>query len=125
MSETRHCLTCGDPFEVRYPRSDGKRYCSRSCAARDQWKGSGNPRFNDGMSAQSSGRRLKVLPDGRSMTYARWLMQEHLGRRLGPDEVVHHRNGNFTDDRIENLQVLTRAEHIEVHRHELREAANA
>jgi hypothetical protein len=41
-----------------------------------------------------------------NMTYARYLMQEHLGRVLGSDEHVDHVNENRLDDRIENLQIL-------------------
>jgi hypothetical protein len=41
-----------------------------------------------------------------NMTYARFLMQEHLGRVLGPDEHVDHENEDHLDDRIENLQLL-------------------
>jgi hypothetical protein len=38
-----------------------------------------------------------------------------IGRFLGPDEVVHHRNEVKTDNRWENLQVVTRAEHNRIH----------
>ena len=41
-----------------------------------------------------------------NMTYARYLMQEHLGRKLLPDEHVDHKNDRKLDDWIENLQVL-------------------
>lgn len=44
-----------------------------------------------------------------TMTYARWLMTQHLGRALFPDEQVDHINEDSLDDRIENLQILTRS----------------
>lgn len=39
--------------------------------------------------------------------------------------VVHHIDGNTLNDRPENLQALTRAEHINVHSDQLRVARNA
>lgn len=50
-----------------------------------------------------------------SISYARWLMQEHLERELTSDEHVDHINEDPTDDRIENLQVLTRVENTQKH----------
>lgn len=38
-----------------------------------------------------------------------------LGRPLGTDEHVHHRNGDRQDNRPENLEVLTAAEHVRRH----------
>ena len=45
-----------------------------------------------------------------------------LGRHLEPDEVVHHKNHIRDDNRVCNLQVMTRAEHAALHmkeRHEI------
>lgn len=43
-------------------------------------------------------------------------MEQHLGRQLDPDlEVVHHKNEDYSDDRIENLEILTRKKHSELH----------
>ena len=43
------------------------------------------------------------------------LMEKKIGRLLEKDEVVHHINGNKQDNRIENLQLMTRSEHMKLH----------
>lgn len=48
-----------------------------------------------------------------TMSYARYLMVKKLGRPLDKDlETVDHINGDTLDDRLENLQLLTRQENI-------------
>src|SRR6266566_2028815 len=47
----------------------------------------------------------------RSKPVYRSIMEKKIGRSLNRYEVVHHLNGNHDDNRIENLVVVSRAEH--------------
>lgn len=48
--------------------------------------------------------------------YARLLVEESLGRTLTRDEVVHHIDGDPSNDVLSNLEVMTRSEHASIHK---------
>jgi hypothetical protein len=45
----------------------------------------------------------------------RYLMELHLGRKLGSDEHVHHKDGDKQNNAIENLEVILGSEHNSMH----------
>ena len=57
-----------------------------------------------------------LINDGLIMEH-RFVMEKHLGRPLNKQEVVHHINGDCTDNRLENLKLFAnQSEHISFHR---------
>lgn len=46
------------------------------------------------------------------------IMERAIGRYLSGDEVVHHKNHDRTDNRLENLQLMSKKEHCSMHMHE-------
>jgi hypothetical protein len=46
----------------------------------------------------------------------RYVMEQHLGRKLQPGEDVHHKNHDKQDNRIDNLEIIDHTEHSRMHR---------
>lgn len=103
-----NCKYCGKPFY-----STRNEFCSKECVyAYRKDHGEHHPYFEKGYLVEyKNGYNVK----GNAKQH-RLIMEKEIGRRLGRDEVVHHKNGIKTDNRIENLQIMTRSEHSKYHR---------
>jgi hypothetical protein len=65
----------------------------------------------------SSDRYFITVPGRGRMRRSRFVMEEHLCRKLLPEEVVHHIDENPANDDISNLQLLpNQSEHMKIHR---------
>jgi hypothetical protein len=112
----RTCEQCGKTFAARLSnvaRGWGK-FCSRECSTQSQ-RGSGSTQWNGGRYVSPEGYVMLNLTDRRNVAEHRYVMEQFLGRALSPDEHVHHINGVKTDNRIENLQIVSPSEHMRLH----------
>ncbi len=114
------CLTCGQPIKGYPYRVKQQKYCSLECQPRD---GASNPNWKNGGRFKLPGgywgrliypdhpfyamgaKRGPRTRDARHVLEHRLVMAESLGRPLERHETVHHKNGDRTDNRLENLQL--------------------
>jgi hypothetical protein len=54
---------------------------------------------------------IRIYIDGKWIPEHRIIMEKYLTRKLLKSETIHHINGNKVDNRIENLQILSRSDH--------------
>ena len=74
-----------------------------------------HPAWKGGEHVDPQGYRRLYEGDGRYAREHRKVIEEQLGRELTPDEVVHHKNRDKTDNTPENLEVVSREVHAERH----------
>jgi hypothetical protein len=68
-----------------------------------------------GYSLKPSGYLAFTMGENKDRSLHVVIMEQHIGRKLKKDEVVHHINEIKTDNRIENLQLMTNKEHSRLH----------
>ena len=78
-------------------------------------RGKDSPNWKGGREITKAGYiRIWISRDERIMEH-RMVMEKHVGRKLNRNEVVHHINGNNSDNRLSNLQLTTFGEDIRQH----------
>jgi hypothetical protein len=108
------CSNCGADVDVIKSRKSGA-CCSAECLkAVRTMVGESNPAWKGGRQIHPQGYIL-VRHNGTYILEHRLVMEKHLGRELASSEVVHHKNENKTDNRIENLQLTSGSEHRLLH----------
>lgn len=119
------CTSCGKPRWVRMLKRVPEWANCHTCANRARIK------YGEQSAAWRGGRRQEgpyiwvwVHPDdffhpmakhANRVPEHRLVMAKHLGRCLNDWEIVHHKNGNKTDNRIENLELSDKYSHGIMH----------
>ena len=113
------CIDCGKERWVGIRRGKPVHFRCHSCAMKvckekNQW-GENNPNWRGGKTKNGEGYVL-VWVNGKDIRENRLVMENHLGRELTPNEIVHHKNENKDDNRLENLELMTNSEHNSLHK---------
>lgn len=108
----RPCPICGALFQKATICCSTK--CLNEWKARSQ-RGEKNPFWKGGRRINAHGyvvlRRYGGKRKDGYVFEHREVMEDYLRRKLSSWEVVHHRNGNKSDNRIENLMIVSHATH--------------
>lgn len=106
-TKNRKCSFCDEPHYA-------KDYCYLHYVRNHRH---GDPRIRRTRSGETftDGGYRRIYVDGCSVLEHRHLIEQKLGRTLEPDEIVHHRNRNTSDNTLENLELMKRGAHSSLH----------
>jgi len=120
------CVNCKKEFKTP---SSKRKFCSKECyrnymigrKRNIDIAGSKNPNYKGGRRADKDGYILVMEPthpDRRYHGYVlehRLFVEQYLKLRLTKNDIVHHKNGIRSDNRLINLDLLSKSDHDNLH----------
>lgn len=100
------CKFCNQQFEIINNQKGKRIYCSTECYNNDSI---GNPYLSGPYYRCSDG-------NNQQLNYHRYLIQQHLGRKLLSNEHIHHIDGNKLNNTIDNLMIVSPSDHRKLHK---------
>jgi len=102
----KKCNRCGKEFKSS--KSSQRKFCSKKCyyeRMKEAYKYLNN--------ITVSYKQISI--NGNKRDENRRIIEKFIGRKLKRTEIIHHKNGIKNDNSIENLQIVTRKEHNDIH----------
>lgn len=116
VTTEKPCARCGKPMTLR-PSEMVKQFCSWECKVAAKYKNALDRTHNGKPARLTHEGYVKVWAPEHPNASSGWvlehrlLMEKQIGRLLTSEEEVDHINSDRADNRIENLQVLSRGAH--------------
>lgn len=107
------CRNCGKAFLVKQSevKRGGGKFCSVACLGTEKKE---RKMSTDGYweihVPEATPNSIKGV-----MKEHRYVMQCFIGRPLLPSEIIHHKNEDKLDNRLDNLEIVSRSEHNKLH----------
>ncbi len=136
----KKCTVCGKTIQVKPCSFERTKYCSRGCA-KIGWKGQRRSRSTEIQKGSIPTNKLSIgtitIRTERNGTRRRWIkvsdpnvwilyavyIWTNINGEIQNGFVLHHIDKNSMHDLSINMELLTRAEHINIHRKDLKKAA--
>ena len=109
VDKKRICKNCGKEFLLTRSRP-GQQFCSKECVCESRRKQPPKKTKN------KKGYWILWMSDGSGKPEHIYIMENIIGRKLMPNECVHHIDGNRSNNDPDNLRLMDRGEHSRLHR---------